>query len=244
MAIVVSIMALDLAIEAPWFSQLTTLIVVLSWAADQALLVGWSSRIKEEAATIQEDFDCFVLQIPWATHRGIERPTEDGIRELAAKAARISTVTEGLTDWYGLDGIPVEPMQGRMHCQRTNCRWDERLRKEWILSMSTALTLALVSSVVLAAFMGVLVMKMVLLAAASLRALTWLAVESREQSAAKKRANRIHRYLSSEGQDGPISMCDVRLAQDAIFEHRRSCPTVPDWFYRLRKRAHEELEHG
>ena len=243
-AIVVSILALDFAIETPLFSQVSTLIVVLSWFAEQALLVRWSSRIKEEAATIQEDFDCFVLRIPWATHRGIERPTEDRIRELSVKAARIAAVTEGLTDWYGRDRIPPEPIQARMYCQRTNCRWDERLRKEWRLSMGTVLISSLVSLLVLAAFTGVSVMEFVLFSAVALRALTWLAVEFREQSAAMKRTRRLHRFLSGEDQDRPISLCDVRLVQDAIFEHRRSCPTVPDWFYRLRKGAHERLEHG
>ena len=243
-AIAVSMLALDFAIGAPWFSQLATVIVVLSWFTEQGLLVGWSTRMKEEAATIQEDFDCFVLQIPWATHRGIERPTEDRIRELSAKATGIATVTAGLTDWYGRDRIPVEPIQASVHCQRTNCRWDERLRKEWTQSVSTVLILALASMLVLAAFTGVSVMELVLLATAALRALAWLTVEFREQSTAKKRTRRLHRYLSGEGRDGQMSMCDVRLAQDAIFEHRRSCPTVPDWFYRLRRGAHEELEHG
>ena len=243
-AIAVSILALDFAIGAPWFSQLATVIVVLSWSAEQTLLVGWSARMKEEAATVQEDFDCFVLQIPWATHRGIERPTEDRIRELSARAAGITEVTAGLTDWYGRDGIPVEPIQAKVHCQRTNCRWDERLRKEWTRSVSAVLILALTSILVLAAFTGASVMELVLLVATALRAIAWLAVEFREQSAAKKRTCRLHRYLSGEGRDGHMSMCDVRLAQDAIFEHRRSCPTVPDWFYRFRRGAHEKLELG
>ena len=102
MAVAVSLLTLEFAVGAPWFSQLATVIIVLSWSAEQALLVRLSTQMKEEAATIQEDFDCFVLRIPWAAHRGIERPTEDRIRELSAKAAGIAAVTEDLTDWYGL----------------------------------------------------------------------------------------------------------------------------------------------
>ena len=242
--IAVSILALDLFIGAPSFSQWAMLIVVLLWCAEQALLVGWSTRLKEEAATIQEDFDCFVLQIPWATHRGIEVPMEGRIRELSVRAASIAAVTEGLTDWYGRDGIPADPIQARVHCQTTNCRWDERLRREWTRSMSIGLILALVLILVSAAITGLSVMDLVLSVSVALRALTWLVVEFRQQSAAKKRTLRLQRYLSAAGQVGPVSMCDVRLAQDAIFEHRRSCPTVPDWFYRLRKGAHQTLERG
>ena len=87
-------------------------------------------------------------------------------------------------------------------------------------------------------------MELVLFISAALRALAWLTVEFREQSDAKKRAGRLHQYLSHEGQDRQMSMCDVRLVQDAIFEHRRLCPMVPDWFYRRRRGPHHQLEHG
>ena len=242
MALAVSLLMLDFAVGAPWFSQLATMIVVLSWFAEQTLLVGWSARVKEEAGTIQEDFDCFVLKLPWAAHRGIDRPTEDRIRELSARAEGIAAVNEGLTDWYGRDGIPSEPTQAALHCQRTNCRWDERLRKALVWSLNTSLALALTCIVVLAAFTGVSVMEVVLLVAAALRVLTWLSAEFREQSTARKRMRRLHHYLSTETRNRQMSMCDVRLVQDAIFEHRRSCPSVPDWFYRLRSTTHERLE--
>ena len=241
-AAAVSLLMLDFAVGAAWFSQIATVIVVLSWSTEQALLVGRSTRMKEEAATIQEDFDCFVLQIPWPAHLGIDRPTQDRIRELSALAAGITAVNEGLTDWYGRDGIPSEPTQATLHCQRTNCRWDERLRKEWIRTLSTSLVLALTCIVAVAAFTGVSVMEFVLLVAAALRVLTWLVVEFREQSTATKCMVRLHRHLSGQAWNGQISMCEVRLVQDAIFAHRRSCPIVPDWFYRLRSKAHERLE--
>lgn len=243
-AIAVSLLMLDFVVGALWFSQLATIIVVLSWFTEQALLVGWSTRMKEESATIQDDFDCFVLNIPWSEHRGLDRPTEHRIRELTVKAAGVATVEEGLTDWYGRDEIPSEPSEARIHCQGVNCRWDERLRKEWILSVTTFLAFVLACIVVVASFTGVSAMELVLLVAAALRVLAWLTVEFREQLAAKKRMSRLHRYLSGEGQDAQMSMCDVRLVQDAIFAHRRSCPTVPDWFYRLRRATHERLERG
>lgn len=241
-ALAMSLLMLDFAFGANWFSHLATVIVVLSWSTEQALLVRLSTRMKEEASTIQEDFDCFVLKIPWAAHRSLDRPTEDRIRELSSRAARIATVKGNLMDWYGRDGIPAEPIEARVHCQRANCRWDERLRKEWIRSVSTLLALVLACIVVVAAFTGVSIMESVLLVAATLRVLTWLVVEFREQSAAKKRICRLHRYLSGKGRDGQMSMCDVRLVQDTIFEHRRTCPTVPDWFYGFRRAAHERLE--
>ena len=41
-----------------------------------------------------------------------------------------------------------------------------------------------------------------------------------------------------------MTSCDVRLVQAAILEHRRVCPTVPEWFYRIRKTAYEGRQRG
>ena len=240
-AMAVSLLILDFAVGAPWFSQVATVVVVLSWSIEQGILVGWSARIREESAAIQEDFDCFVLEIPWPEHRGIQRPTDDRIGELTMKLAGMPGVTEGLGDWYGRDEIPGQSIPATVYCQRASCRWDARLRKKWMLSVRASLALLLGSVVVAAAFAGASVMELVLVAAASLRVLAWLAAEFREQSAAKKRMERLHAYLSHDGPNERMSTCDVRLVQDAIFEHRRSCPTIPDWFYRLRRATHQEL---
>ena len=243
-AIGVSLLMLDLAVGVSWFSQAATVIVLMSWSADQAFLLGWAARLRGEAAAIQEDFDCFVLEMPWSEYRGAERPTEDRIKELSKKAEGIPAVTEGLTDWYGRDGIPAGEIQGRVHCQRANCRWDERLRKQWTQSVTVSVALVFGCVVVIAASTGVMVLEFVLAIAAGLRIFAWVAVELREQWAAKQRVGRLHRYLSGEGRSEQMSMCDVRLLQAAIFDHRRSCPTVPDWFYGFRRDAEEERGRG
>ena len=56
---------------------------------------------------------------------------------------------------------------------------------------------------------------------------------------------KLRRFLSRAGQQaGSSTLCDIRLVQASIFEHRRRCPMVPDWFYRFRRPAHEALERG
>ena len=56
---------------------------------------------------------------------------------------------------------------------------------------------------------------------------------------------RLHAYLSRADTNAcQLTLCDVRLVQTAIFEHRRACPTVPDWFYQFKKKAHEGMDGG
>ncbi len=224
------------------FIQVATTVVVFLWFLDQVVLVRCTGRLKEEAAAIQEDFDCFVLDIPWSEHRGVERPTEDRVRELARKAKKVATVGERVADWYGGDDIPADALAARLHCQRANCRWDGRLRREWMCFISSVVLVLGGVGLAMAALFGISVLEVVLAVAAGLRLLAWLFTEYRDQEVAKKRMEKLHGYLSrADAQAGPMALCDVRLVQATIFEHRRTCPTVPDWFYRFRRDAHEAM---
>ena len=243
--VVAGLLLWGLAAEGGPFSQAATIIVVSLWFVDQVVLVRFASRMKQEAAAIQEDFDCFVLDIPWPKYGGAEQPTEDRVYELARKGSKLAVVRESLEGWYGGDDIPADPLAARLYCQRANCRWDGRLRKEWIWFISSVVAVLGVVGFVVAALVGVSLLEVVLAAAAGLRLLAWLLIELRVQSLAKKRMERLHGYLSrADTQAGQMTLCDVRLVQAAIFEHRRACPTVPDWFFRFRRKSHEAMEPG
>ena len=73
--IVVAIGIVASGVENQSFSHSVPLIVLLIWFLDQQVLKRKESAFKTEAATIQEDFDCFVLDLPWPAHKGIQRPT-------------------------------------------------------------------------------------------------------------------------------------------------------------------------
>ena len=220
-------------------------IVVLLWFIDQAILVPFAGRMKEEAAAFQEDFDCFVLDLPWPEYAGFERPTQDRVNELAKKGNAIVAVREGLHDWYGGDDIPADAMAARLSCQRINSRWDSRLRKEWLVFLCCVCAVAITLGLGVGLLDGISLLDVILTVAAGLRLLAWLWMEIRAQLIAKKRMENLHRYLSRAGtRVGSMSLCDVRLVQTALFEHRRTCPTVPDWFYRSRLKAHEAIEWG
>ena len=241
---VAGLLLLGLAVEAELYSQLATMIVVVLWFLDQAIMVRLVDGMKEEAAAIQEDFDCFVLNLPWPEHSGVERPTDDRVKELTRLAGGGEAPPE-LIDWYGGEDIPVEATEARMHCQRANCRWDGRLRKEWICTVVSVVSALAAVGLIVAVLAGVSLLETVLATAAILRLAAWLLTEFRAQSAARRRMERLRGFLSRAGeQAGKLTLCDIRLVQASIFEHRRFCPLVPDWFYRFRRTAHESLERG
>ena len=130
--VVAALLLSGLAVEAGPFSQGATMAVVLLWFIDQVVLVPWVGRKKEEAAAIQEDFDCCVLDIPWPDHLGVARPTGDRVKVLAESAQSLGVERKCLINWYCPEDISVDPLTARLHCQRVNCHWDSRLRGEWI----------------------------------------------------------------------------------------------------------------
>ena len=239
------LLLLAVAAESGAFSQGATMAVVLLWFIDQVTLVPWAARMREEAAAIQEDFDCRVLGIAWPHHVGVARPTDDRVRVLANRADKAGEARSKLADWYRPEEIPEEPVPARLHCQRVNCYWDSRQRREWIRLVGfTVLTLVVVGFVA-GATMGVTLLEVVLGVAAGIRLLSWLLLERRAHLAAQQRMKNLHGYLSlGEDGGGPRTETDVRLIQAAIFEHRRSCPTVPDWYYRVRKIEFEGTAQG
>ena len=236
------VLIIGLALGFGPFSQVATMAIVLSWFVDQVVLVRWSGRMKEEAATIQEDFDCFVLDMPWQEHLGVARPTKDRVEELENKASRPGLACKQLADWYPWEDIPTGAVAARLHCQRVNCRWDSRLRGEWVWWVRFVVSVLVVVGVMVGATVGVTLVEVVLGVAAGIRLLTWLFMEQRAQSVALKQIQDLHGYLSRTGaESGSMTLCDVRLVQAAIFEHRRTCPTVPDWFYLIKRTAYEEI---
>ena len=241
---VAGLLLLGLAMEGALYSQLATIIIVVLWFCDQAVLVRWADAVKEKAAAIQEDFDCFVLDLPWPEHSGVERPTDDRVKELARMAGEGEAPAE-LIDWYGGEDIPVEAIDARVHCQRVNCRWDGRLRKEWLCFVNSVVGSSAVVGLIVAALAGVSLLQTVLAIAAGLRLAAWLLTEHRAQSTARRHMEKLRGFLSrAGGKAGRLNLCDIRLVQASIFEHRRVGPMVPDWFYRLRRTAHEAMERG
>ena len=101
------------------------------------------------------------------------------------------------------------------------------------------------AGVVVAAAMGITLLEVVLVVAAGIRLLAWLLLEQRAHSAGRKRMENLHAYLSrGEADGGPSTLGEVRLVQAAIFEHRRVVPSVPDWYYCVRRKAYEGKAGG
>lgn len=218
-----------------------TVTILASWLLDELFLKRLETAFKTEGATIQEDFDCFVLDLPWPAHKGIQRSTPDRVKQLETVAKNTPRVAEKLENWYTPDGIPHNPILAKIHCQRMNCWWDVNLRRRWTMALKIISWSLVILAFLLAIVTEITVAKLVALIASSIRILAWGICEIKAQSATIKRIKRIHGYISELLSKASLNSSDIRGVQDEIFEHRRSSPPVPDWFY-WRGRDAQELE--
>ena len=213
------------------FSHFFPLIALVMWFLDQQILKRKEIAFKTEAATIQEDFDCFVLDLPWPAHKGLQRPTLDRVKHLSTIARRTPRVSEKLGNWYTPDEIPDDPIRSKIHCQRMSCWWDVSLRRQWSTVLRVVLWVFTALVLCLSVTTGITVAKLVAILASNIRILAWGLGEISDQAEVLRHIEGIHRYLSCLSTEKQVSATDIRSLQDEIFEHRRSNPPVPDWFY-------------
>ncbi|MXY91702.1 MAG: hypothetical protein F4234_05420 [Gammaproteobacteria bacterium] len=221
------------------FSYGVTLAALFAWFLDQIFIKEFEVKNKREAAVIQEDFDCFVLDIPWPHNKRESRPARDRIKQLAMHARKNLGIVKDLEDWY----TPNELLgaEGKIYCQRMNCWWDVNLRKRWRAMLAVAFWTFVTIAILVSVFSGISVANLLALVAATLGILGWGVAEWKEQGSAVTNVQGIHQMLEEIKTELNITSEQVRRIQDEIFEHRRTNPPIPEWFYWL-NRDHQEAE--
>ena len=224
------------AISNKQYAQYVSVVILLSWFFDQMFLATRERARRTEAATIQEAFDCFVLDLAWPHYKGIQPPTRDRVDQLAAAAQH---ATEELKDWYSTDVMSSNPMLTKIRCQTENFWWDADLRERWLSCVTWFFSALFASLIALAVYTGLTVAELVAIMISGIRVLAWGQSEYYSQTSAIKRLRKVHSFISDFCEDRLPSAADIRGVQDVAFEHRCSALPVPDWFYQRHRDTHE-----
>jgi hypothetical protein len=218
------------------FGALWGTLVVLS---DFFIFTPWQQGLKEKAARIQEQFDCEVLELPWAEILVDQRPAAETIAEWGILKSDETYETFKLLGWYPRDiaQLPIE--LARAICQRTNCSWDSRLRRKyaaWIVAVVVTLLVAGVAVGIgtktpLDAFFLGFVLPFMPAFILGIRQFT-------EHRQAADRLEKLRQKVEKQWDQilsGTASAAAVteaaRRVQDVIFEQRRKNPLVFDTIY-------------
>jgi len=233
-----------------WFVALLSVIVSLF---EFLVFSPWADQAKEEAAKIQEMFDCAVLELPWNELVTGGKPDPESTIKHAKAIRGDSKEISRLENWYPvkLDDLPKHV--SRVICQRTNLRWDSELRKEfsfWSILTAIVLFLFLLG---LGIYGDLTIRKFFLLVLAPCLPMFILVFRQwAENGKASQRLDELKEFSKNVWQgvlsctaDERSFLESSRKLQDQIFECRKSNPLVFDWFYNLKQsRQQEEMSYS
>jgi hypothetical protein len=219
---------------------------------DLLWLNPWQKRLRENAAKIQEAFDCEVLRLPWNNIKTGSWPESELIKEYADKFRKNALILPPLENWYApvVGDLPDE--LARIICQRSNCWWDSKQRRRYAMWIIGGVVIAGIVILGLGLVGGITVEKFFLAVIAPLTPALILGVRQwSEQLEAARRLDKLKEHaetLWNEALKQPhdvdlLSKC--RALQDEIFENRRRSPLVFDWiFRRLRDEYEVQMNYG
>jgi hypothetical protein len=215
---------------------------------DALILTRWQVGVREEAAKIQELFDCDVLRMAWPELKAGHRPDPETIQEHVAKYKRRDAGYAMLRGWYpaAVGQLPLH--LARLVCQRTNCRWDANLRRRYAQGVIAAVAILTLVVFLIGIIRGVTLASLLLgVVAPLLPAFVLGARQYTEHTDAAARLDRLKEHsedLWRQSLAGELSPEEVtrasRMLQDEIFDNRRRSPLILDWLYRRFKRSDEE----
>lgn len=216
---------------------------------DELLLSKRIENIKENAARIQEEFDCDVLEIPQNKIKIGNHSMMETIQEKSRKYSSKNNDYNTLINWY--PGIDEEDNRFyRLVCQATNCWWNQNLRKWYSLILLTSLSCVFAMLLVLAIIKGITV-SIFLMSVLSPILPAFILVYKTKKDNSKAIENLDHmkskldeiisKAENSEPYPDEQLINDSRCLQDMIFDNRASSPLIPDKLYFGKRKKYEEI---
>lgn len=218
---------------------------------DVLLLDRWHRAQLKNAAKLQEDFDCKVLQMGWNTFLvGNRIDPEDVFADACKKLSERDE--QRLINWYPLAVKELPLHLARLVCQRTNLWYDSALRKRYRRVILTGCVVVIAGAGLISLAIDHTMTTFVLSTLAPMTpAMIWALRECNRQAVTIELLDRLNdevKKLLDRARSGAAEQelsIRSRELQDAIFNHRASSPLIFDWVYSLlRSRMEEQMNAG
>lgn len=215
------------------------------WVIGRFWLDRYATAARSTAAKIQEEFDCYVLQLPWSQIKvGEHAPPEEVLAAARAykRQCQKGSSHKPLPDWYPVvvGSVPLDI--ARIICQRTNLSWDSRLRRRYVTVVLVVLGLIALDLLV-SALIADMKFTAGLLAFGSplLPVVNWAWGECRRQKDTADHLDELRRRVEGawgellRGLPAEQALDLSRAIQDETYQHRQTAQPIFDFVYnRLR----------
>lgn len=211
---------------------------------DLFVLMPVQKQLREDAAGIQELFDCDVLQLPYSVVKGKPQIDPELISEQSRKypAEKMPTVE----NWYPAAIAELPLSIGRIVCQRTNCWWDSQQRRKFVTAVTVFLVAVFLLLLAMALPYGLTMEDFLLQVLFPLAPLFFIGLRQiYEQKEAAKRLDKLKLFCNKlweealAGQDDEELTHRSRCLQDEIYNNRRQSPLFPDKVYSYFQQQYE-----
>lgn len=244
----ISIFTKGTSIE-PWVEKGTAFVSLLVALLDLLLMEPRQKRLVEQAAKIQESFDCEVLSLEWDELKIGNPPEPELIDEKARKHRRTDQGYSKLKDWYSKSVEQVPLSVARLLCQRANAYWDAGLRRRYATALSWIIPCLCLTLILFGLWRGLTLTDFIFKILIPFQpAFLWCIREYRKQKDAATNLDRLRELnleLWANALKGELAEHQLQTAsrslQNEIYDHRRTTSLVFDWVYKWFKVKDEEL---
>lgn len=238
-AILVSIVFLIL----PTFIESVSLWNISIFMAFFVFLFGcainiYVSNLKDVAAGIQQRFDIYVLGVP-ISYIGLKVPDSGMVAKLGIKYK--NRKVENLKNWYS-DYSGFEEERQVLFCQKENINWDRSLR----FKLFWFVLAFFVFSITVIIILGIASDDLHLAFCLFSWLLPYLSFGYKTISTLYKDIKRLEilgsELINIESISIELISDKISQVQRLIWEHRKYCFLIPDFFYKINKREQQEIE--
>lgn len=223
-----------IAIIGFWFAEnpdwkVAILLSTISFlVVDFFLIEYFQKKWKGDAARIQEMFDTDVFKLSWDTLRAGKKLNEERIMRLSDKFNE----KESLKNWYPDINPTYNLSIGRLICQRSTIVWELELRSLFADKFLILLIVIIICLLIIGINLSIL--KFFTLIPLTINAFKYRLKLNDECENLQKLANAINDIVQ-QVRDGKIKekdQCTIsRDIQGMIFDHRKNCTVIFDFFY-------------
>lgn len=202
---------------------------------------SYIKKRKELAASVQQKFDVYVYQMPWNERLfGKNRNLNHAIAEHSKLIMSKEDEKKALYDWYTPVVDEKSINDGILACQRENQWWDVGIRERYKL----ACYIAIIIMTVIVFGMGIIrneeAVKLLCRFAFIVPMVQWLIDTVKQLNEDIDNLKGMDEMINDESSK---SMDDLQDIQAKIYEHRKGCFAIPDFFYNVFKENDEDNAH-
>lgn len=214
----------------------------------RTLLLFLQGALTAKAASVQEQFDFYVFQMPDTAKRSTLPSLED-ISKIAGPDEQIRTVanTEELLDWYPIDNDDDGALSVALS-QRANASYADSLLRTtaivWAVATVVWVVVLIFLSVVIGLSLSAFLLGVLLpVLPAFLDVVQYVVGVWRSASERRGLAQAIESHVTNS-ENHSIEGQDLLVWQERLFDLRRSAPEVPDFLYKIRRKVNERAMHS